>query len=252
LSPDGSVKRIVISDGTNEYTHLIANKKVLKGTAAKSVAKQLASDQEWMLLISNYGMALGEPEPVAGRPSWTIELAPVAPGKSHEKIWIDKQSGIILAIKRYHDHGETAIHSRYVQFKPGGTAPDSFFSTEMSDESESVDHGYNPAFSSDPGRLPRTLPLGFQFESADVFVSDGHRVEHFRFTDGLSQLSVFRADRPARFSNNAREESVSYTPGSIQAQDVGHVLNRKMDAGYFTLIGDVSDEGLARIADVLK
>jgi len=264
LAPDGRPDRVVIGDGKNEWIQLPHERRLLRGSAIKSAPKRISPEAELALLFKNYDAALKGEKRVAGRPTWLLELTPKAPRKNHELIWIDQRTGVVLETKKFLPERPFASLSRFADFEPSKSLPDSLFQPETGPDVVVDDHGLDPGFlslaelnavSGKSLRFPGELPEGFVFENADLLTVGGTTVRCARYTDGLTVLSLYQTDRPVRLSGTepVQDASPADLPGSLRFSSAGKVLTWKSREGrYFTLIGDVSQELLRTASERLK
>lgn len=264
VNPDGHVNRVHVRAGEDEYLRVAGEPTILTGKAVKSSPKQISPDREWELLQKNYDILKVNEEAVAGRQTVIVEVSPRTNEKPKQRFWIDPQTGVILAIKRFREGGRLAVYSRFTDFQQGAEVPDDKFSTRKSSPTVTQAHGYDQEFmslaefereSGRKSRLPEVLPLGFEFESVDTFKVDAFNVYHYRYTDGMNIVSIFETSRPSRFpasvANSPR--TVRKSPGSpFQTTESDFVIERKLGKRYFTLISDVSEEALKTISQSLK
>ena len=249
LSPAGGVRRVVVSDGQNTFILLPLRNEVVLGSAAKSGAKLISPEEELALLTRNYAVSVAGAEAVAGRSAWRIEISPAVEGKPSEELWVDKETHVILQVRRTSPNGQRASVSRFERFDQKKDMPEELFDLEVGSAVPRVEHSLDPDFLSleelrqETGKAfdaPSELPGGFVFESADHYTEHATSVVHLRYTDGLAVLSLFETSRPVR--QTRREEKLP----------AGRVLNWNARHRHFTLIGDVSDGLLEQIAARLK
>ncbi len=258
LKPDGRIDRVLMTDGYVERLEINPQGPCLRGRAPHGQPKQLPPEQEWKLLRANYQFAQTGAEPMAGRVAEIVELVPRSQGKPLQRVWIDRQSGIILAVKRFQPGDPMAVASRFVQFQLN---PEDLEKAFSSAQREAVAQGRDPEYLSPedyqakvglPVGVPKSLPLGYELESVDVFQSDNHSVVHYRFTDGLSAISVFQSDRPARFSNPQSHPVEARGRARWQANEAGHILQEQSGPNYWTLISDLSPASMQILMSSLK
>lgn len=244
LNPDGSSNRIVESDGTYEQVTLLRQKKILRGAAAQTCSKLMPMNKEWDLLLTNYTLGLAGLDTIAGRPAWALTLTPLVEGKPLQQVWVDKQTGVILAIKRFRPHGELATLSQYTRFDPAvptvwtsGTNNEHLFTT--------TEHGYDPDFltlddlqkiAGDTPQVVRILPMGFEFESADFFTVKGIPVDHYRYTDGLNVVSIFETAKPVHFKNPT---------------EAAQIVQVESNSRHYIVMGELPKETLQKISATL-
>ncbi len=255
LRPDGSVSRVAISDGSREQIQLLNEGKTLTGESERGATKLMFPEEEKGLLLKNYRLSVSGPEKIAGRPAWVLELDPMDAGKPHQQLWLDQETQIILAIKRYLPKKHFAALSRFTHFETKPSLPESLFALKA-DSAAVVDT--TPDFLSieelekATGRradLAEELPGGFVFESADFFEVGKDMVRHLRYTDGLAVVSIFLTDKPVQLpAPGANKASPLSPPSSLRLSSTGKVLAFKRHAQHYTLMSDVSRELLERIA----
>lgn len=257
ISPNGAVIRIIQTDGKTERVYLPDQKKVLTGGAAKSVEKKISADDEWTLLEKNYFIVLKNPVKLIGRAADVLQLEPKSEGKLRQTLWIDKESGVILQNKRYRSKGNYVVVSRFIEFDSGKNKTAEPLPTATGEE----DHDFAPDFMTrDQWKekthrttsLPDALTTGFVFESADTFLVDGRPVDHFRYTDGLTSLSIFQTSKPVRLRSSHPRLPAGPTAGPMLINEMGHVARANVGGRYYTAMADVSEELLRRILDSLK
>jgi outer membrane lipoprotein-sorting protein len=238
LKPDGSIKRIAISDGENEVVHFVDNDKTLTGGAVKHTPRHMPADKEWALLRQNYSIEDGGPETIAGRPVLLIRVKPMAEGKLTQELGVDKETGVVLENKRFRLHGNYVVRSRFQRFVVVSSFPDGTFELAVT-KKPLEDHQFAPDFlsreswSKTTGRattLPDQLPSGFVLESADTFLVDGKNVDHFRYTDGLCTVSIFQTK--SRMKTKALE----------RLSEQGNLMPFTKGDNHYMLVGDASVE----------
>ena len=116
LEPDGSVSRVVVSDGDDEEVLLVRQNKVFKGDAVKRFDKLMSPETEQALLLKNYRLAVVKTDKVAGRDAWVLELTPLIAGKPYQRLWIDEETRVVLENKRFLPKKSSAALSRYSTF----------------------------------------------------------------------------------------------------------------------------------------
>jgi|GEM_PF-638573 len=269
LAPDGSITRVQISDGDQESVLSIKSGRTIVGNALRADEKVLAPELERDTLLSNYELTASTAEKVCGRATWRLTLAPKVDGKEWQTLWIDQDTNIVLRMKRWQPSRPFASEAQFTSFEPRKAQDAELFRVEDSTD-ERVDEssgdvvrarGLSPRFltldqlSTTGGgpRLPETLPGGFIFESADEFFIRKSPVRHARYTDGLTVLSVFQTDRPVRLPKDASviPPGREPLPGPLRASSAGKVLQWKVGARHYVMMGDVSRDLMAEIAKKL-
>ncbi|MFA6002691.1 MAG: hypothetical protein WC881_01340, partial [Elusimicrobiota bacterium] len=72
LRPDGTVSRLVVSDGSNEQIQLVDPGKTINGESVRSATKLMFPEREKELLLKNYRLTVSGPDTVAGRKAWVL------------------------------------------------------------------------------------------------------------------------------------------------------------------------------------
>jgi len=262
IAPDGSPERLVVSDGKKEYLSLPHQGKLLCGDAVKSSPKPTEPDREFELMLKNYRVTLSGAEKRVGRAVWVVEIAPHVRGKPTQRVWIDQQTNVLLESGRFWDKGAFAVLSRYTRFEPKESLAEELFEFKTNPGTEVDEHGLDPDYLSfeemrratgKTFNFPQTLPGGFVFESADFFDVQAQTVRQARYTDGLAALSLFQTNRPVRPpKDSGPEAALPPHPGDFGLASTGHVLRFRRGGLYYTLLGDVSEELLSRIAASVK
>jgi outer membrane lipoprotein-sorting protein len=269
LAPDGSVSRILISDGDQESVLLVQSGRTVLGNALRGEEKVLAPELERETLLSNYDLSVSTAEKVSGRATWRLTIAPKVEGKSWQTLWIDQDTKIVLRMKRWQPQRPFASEAQFTSFEPRKEQDPELFRVEDSTDGR-VDassgavvraRGLAPRFltldqlgaAGGGPRLPDTLPGGFIFESADEFFIRKSPVRHARYTDGLTVLSVFQTDRPVRLpkDGSAIPAGAEPLPGALRASSAGKVLQWKVGARHYVMMADVSRDLMAEIAKTL-
>jgi hypothetical protein len=224
----------------------------------RTATKLMMPERERELLLRNYRLSVSGPDMVAGRKAWVLGMRPMVAGKPHQLIWIDDQTQIILSVKRYLPKRQFATLSRFTHFELKPSLPATIFALPI-DSATLVSGDMTPDFLSidelekATGRvtdLPRDLPGGFAFESADYFEVGKDMVRHVRYTDGLAVLSVFLTDKPVRLPKSGAMQLSSELspPGSLRLSNTGKVFAFQHGSQHYTLMSDVSRELLESIA----
>lgn len=260
LAPDGSVARVIISDGERQQVHLVKKGKILRGDAVGTYEKVMPPERERELLRKNYKLVLGEAQLVAGRKCWVLEIAPLVAGKAEQKLWIDQETHAVLENKRLLPGRAFVAMIRFTRFDPKADLDDALFALDESSVAP-AGKGLEPDFMSlaqlnaDTGKnapIPAELPGGYQFESADFFTVGKSTVRHARYTDGLSVLSIFLTDKPVRLPKGQALPQLGLPRASLRLSSAGKVLHWQRGHLHFTMMGDASRDLLEKIAAALK
>lgn len=257
LAPNGTVERLVVSDGETEWIYIPARRVVWQGNAKKTDSKALTPEEEWALLTKNYKVALAGEGRAAGQEIWTISLSPQGGGKTRRSLGIAKKAPVILTTREYNPDGTIAAQSDFTDIEFPSRLDPALFEFKAPQNTQVKDHGLEPEFLSwkemkesglKLGTIPASLPQGFVFESGDVLTVANKDVAHLRFTDGLIVLSLFESQDPfgrARAPWNDEPEKDGNTR-------TGHTIRWKSHNSYYILMGELPAPVLQTMAHSLK
>lgn len=262
LSPDGTVTRVSVSDGDVETMRLIRAGKIVMGDAVRSYEKVMSPELERGALLSNYELTCSTGERVAGRTTWRLTLKPKMNGKPWQTLWLDRDTKIVLRVKRYLPRRPFASTAEFASFEPRVKLDADLFQIDASTAGAIHPPSLAPDFltldqlNAETGQhanLPAKLPGGFVFESANVFPVGKSKVRHARYTDGLTVISLFMTDRKVRLPKGGIiAPGAAHMPGPLRASRAGKLIQWGGGRRYFTLMGDVSRELMADIVRSLR
>lgn len=262
LAPDGSVARLSISDGDVESVRLVRSGRTVRGNAVPSDEKVLSTDAERGALLANYALSSSTGETVAGRKTWRLTIEPRIPGKPWQTLWLDRDTSVVLRSRRALPKRPFASSAQFVSFEPRPSLDEALFRMDPATDAVIEARGLAPRFltreqldreAGGGARMPESLPGGFVFESGDVFPVGKSRVRHARYTDGLTVISLFQTDRPVRLPRGGVLPSGSPPlPGPVRASRAGNLIQWRVGARHYTLMGDVSRELVAQIVKNLR
>jgi hypothetical protein len=249
---------LVVSDGTDEYVRVVSKGKTLKGAAVRSQEKNISAEEERLLLIRNYKCSLSQPESVAKRKAWVLILSPVVPGKPEQRCWVDQSVGALLKVTRAFPDEQYEMSSSFIDFDPTWVPQKKDF--QWVDDGGGVkEHELYPDFltmeelnklTGNKWSPAKELPAGFVFESADYYGARKSPVLHWRYTDGLAVVSLFRTDGPVGSGKGSGGESLAQDrlPGSLRLTGTMHSYTWKKGTHHYTLVSDLSRPLLKKIA----
>lgn len=260
---DGETSQLVVSDGKKEWIYDRSRNKVWEGEPADAFLKQRGPDDEFELLSSNYDAALSSSAPVAGRAVWLVELRAKDGGRLERRLWIDKRRGLVLRSQLYLPNGQlaTAMLFKEISFRKQGaktlfsfkTPPGAAVVKRLEPDYMALDEA-KAAAGLEP-RTPAWLPSGFVFESLDVVPRGGRKILHFRFSDGVNVLSLFQCPPHVKLDfggKDAKEVSLSVGSATTAWTPEGRVLAWASGKSRFLLVGPLTEETLARVAESVR
>jgi outer membrane lipoprotein-sorting protein len=257
--PDGGLRQLVVEDGHNEWIYDPARNKVWQGGPADPLFKRFGPDEEFDHAAENYTAVVAAGGRAAGRSCWKLELRSRADNVLARRLWVDRETRIVLRSESLRTDGTLAEVMRFTKLALGPQDAAAFrFSPPAGsalveraapdfmalDEAKAA-AGVEP-------RLPAWLPPGYVFESLDIIPKGRRNVVHYRFSDGMKVLSLFQCPARVRLDMGGRDaERVKLSVGRGQRShaDEGNVLAWTSGGGRFVLVGPVSDAVLKRMAE---
>lgn len=246
LTPTGDVNRVVVGTEGFEYVLIPDHDKILHGHAAHGTEMKRPSDKTFALLSANYRTSPPEEDEVAGRNVLMVELTPTVDGKPSERLWLDPETGVVLALRRYGPKTSDAAALRFVRFEPNAEFDSDFFDIETTTESVVKDHGLRETNKSledlekKGGPYPATLLYGFVFTGGGRFRVQGETVTQLTYSDGLTVVSIFETALPVRAGDAAESENHSASEGltALPLHFPTQVVHGRRGKSFFTVMGD--------------
>lgn len=246
LTPAGEVSRIVVGTNGVEYVVLPGAGKILHGHPSRGMDPGLSADRAFALLTKNYKTSAPEEDEVAGRNVLAVDLTPVADGKPRERLWLDPQTGVVLALRRYGPNATDTAALRFVRFEPNAEFDSDFFDVETTTESVVKDHGLRGTnqtlteMAKGGTAYPESLPFGFVFTGGGRFRLQGESVTQLTYSDGLTVVSVFETMHPVQTGDPAANGEHFSADGlnTLSLHFPTRVVHGRRDKTYFTVMGD--------------
>ncbi len=212
-------------------------------------------------VMHNYRALLEGPETVADRATLSVVLLNRFTGERVLRLWIDRETHLVLKKEEYHANGSVASRTRFDAVRYTSEIPDSIFSVEPP-------AGYSQATSPDVATMdsdidrviaqagfkpyePQNLPQGFSMTSGDVSDVKGVKTLHFLYSDGLRSISLFEnATGAAADFGGLHPTTVQLEGHDAQYVEDGPttLLTWKERSLYFALVGDLMRNELVEIA----
>ncbi len=264
LNETGRAVQVVISDGKTEWIYDKPHHKVWQGEPADPGAKKMRPDEEYGLLKANYEVVISSSERVARREVWLLSLRSRFDGALKRLLWVDQKTGLILKSESFASDGTTASAmefetvtfpkkeqaAHFFEFVPPRTA---IFVKRAELDFKSLDQAKS-AGGMEP-RTPSWLPTGFVFESLDVMPRRGKNIIHYRYSDGVSVLSLFQCPPKITLDFGASQTRpvrlASGTAALARTRD-GNVLGWSSGGSQFVLVGPVGADALERVAQSIR
>jgi len=223
--------------------------------------EQLATTSNFDRVLQNYRPIFDGAGTVADRATTSIVLINKYTGERALRVWIDRDTHLVLKKEEYHASGAVASQTRFEELRYTGSIPDGIFSTDAPPGSEraagqditaptsDVDAAIkNAGFS--PYR-PGDLPQGFMLARAEVTTVNGVRTLHLIYSDGLRSISLFENDANAAADFGALRPKTTHFEGHAAdyIEDGPTTLLTWKEHGLaFALVGDLLLPELVQIA----
>jgi negative regulator of sigma E activity len=260
LAPPSLYGSYYVTRGSTTSRFDVAHERVVI-TQNQAAENQVAFNDNVALLFANYHAVAGPDETVASRPSTTISLINRHTGERVMRLWIDKQTRIVLAKESYHSDGSLATRMKFDEIRYTSDIPDTTFTTKLPAGFTSVQGRNFGEPSTDIGNVirgagftpvgPKFLPEGFSIISADVTEVKGIKSLHLLYSDGLRNLSLFENGSNA----SADFGALKPTTTTFEKHDAQYVKDgpTTLLAWHehhlaFTLVGDLELKELVDIA----
>lgn len=260
LAPQSVYGYWSVTRGDKAYNVDVKNRRIIASKNAV-VDDQIALDDNFGLLTANYRAISGPDETIAGRNCAAVLLLNKYTGQTGMRLWIDKQTHLVLQKQVYAPGGAVTHETRYDQITYTTNLPAAIFRVpgikgyatlkgldheQLSNDLESVvkTAGFQ-------GRYPKYLPEGFTPIAGDVSDIKGVRTLHLLYSDGLRTLSLFENSRGAAV-DLSRYKAVETRFENHDAQVVEDGPTRLMaweESGlHFALVGELGRVELQHIA----
>jgi outer membrane lipoprotein-sorting protein len=260
IAPDEAYGEFVITCGATSYAFDVKHNRIVQ-TKNPVLDSQVALNDNFALLVANYRPVLGANETIAGRDTQTVSLVNKFTGVRSMRLWIDKETKLILAKEVYHTSGSIAMRVRFDDIRFAKSIPADLFST-------SVPSGFTMTFgyrfstvSTDIDRMthsagfdvegPRYLPDGFSILSADLTDINRVRTLHLIYSDGVRMISLFEntGDTAANFgSAKPRQTKIENHDASFVTEGSTTLLVWHDRGLSLALVGDLDLDELKAIA----
>ena len=253
--------------------------------------------EDTQLLLRNYTVDVAEGESIAGQNTYLLTINPKVTSRPRKKVWLDTQHYIILRMEDYDIAGKLNSLSVYTTIDYDSASVAQKLKQYRKENQSEKEQGHGPdrprpyqseeiSFAEAEEKFgaqlpqPSYLPAGFQLQGISVMTFRGQRI-HFRYTDGLTALSLFiskvsderedqqrrsmrgdgfrdRRARGGRFGGGKPTNvTVKNTPISIT--DRGHIRILQWEVSKqskkrnlrLALIGELSQEELVKVVESL-
>ena len=198
------------------------------------------------LIFANHTISQLADEEIAGREVYVISLVPHSSGNPALKMWIDKETFLLLKQEKYNSEGRLTFSSQFIEIHFNKKLS----REELNDIPKSVkDKGFRPPYrvigdieelkemSSFSLSFPRYLPSGYSFQEG-VLLNGGEKVALI-YSNGLKIIMLFQS-LPINLTGQGDRE-------------MPFVTKFWTDKGKtFVLIANISEEELTKIMESIE
>lgn len=259
VSGPSGVERVIAVDGDLEWVCWPAKKTCRRRALPDPLARRFAPDEELDRAAENYAVTVGTSAPLLGRKAWLVEVRWKSDGALRRRLWVDRERGLVLKAERYGPDGgvlsamELRKLERQAGDEPARFAPPPGYRVLEGVEPEFLELEEARAASGLDPRPAAWVPPGFVLESVDVLKPGSKPVIHYRYSDGLSVLSLFQAPPRTRLSFKGRTRENVKVRGAQRAFATraaeGLVLAWAHRGHRFVLVGEMGLETLKKVAE---
>ncbi|MEO6912729.1 MAG: sigma-E factor regulatory protein RseB domain-containing protein [Candidatus Baltobacteraceae bacterium] len=259
LAPQALYGDSIISRGDTAFNIDVKHDRVIV-VQDDAIDDQVTLDDNIGLLTANYHAIMGPDGSVAGRPASIVILINNYTGQTGLRVWIDKQTKLVLQKETYATNGSISQQSRFEDIRYVTNLPSAIFVVPKTGYAvvRGADHGLP---SNDLAAVvktagfqahgPKYLPDGFLPVTGDVTDIKGVRTLHLLYSDGIRTLSLFQnatgsAVDMSRFkasSTHVRNHEAKFVedgPTKLLAWQESDL--------HFALVGELSENELVKIA----
>lgn len=259
LAPQSLYGDSIISRGDTAYNVDVKHNRVIV-EQDDAIDDQVALDDNVGLLMANYRAITGPDGDVAGRQAWLVILINKYTGQTGLRVWIDKQTKLVLRKETYATNGSISQQSRFEEIRYVTNLPSAIFVVPKTGYKvvKGPDHGLPSddltAVVKTAGfqaRGPKYLPDGFLPVTGDVTDIKGVRTLHLLYSDGIRTLSLFEnAKGSAVDMRRFKPSSTRVQNHNAQVVEEGptKLLAWQEADLHFALVGELSERELVKIA----
>jgi negative regulator of sigma E activity len=260
VAPEALYGDYVITRGIATYQFDTKDAK-LTVTHNPALDDPVVADGNFSRVLQNYRAIYDGDAIVADRPTVSIALINKYTGERAVRVWIDRDTHLVLKKEEYHANGAVAAQTRFEDLRYTSSIPNDIFSIDappgfarvvgpdVASPTSDIDKvvreaGFTPY-------KPKDLPQGFELIGGDVTTVNNVRTLHLLYSDGLRSISLFEnATGAAADFGTLRPKTISFEGHDAQYVEDGPttLLTWKEHNIYFALVGDLLNPELVEIA----
>jgi len=210
--------------------------------------------------VENFKIRLVGQQSLLGRVVRGVSLTPKAKAGPRLVLWVDPETGIVLHRRQSNHRGSLLRESRLVALEVGAAQDKSLFSMETTADGMLVQEQARPELES-PGQLAakgfparlwqERLPFGFHLDSARMVQVGEAEILHFRYTNGLTLLSLFLSPYAIESSDIPSDEEADEIEDFAAVSWAGSIHSWEEAERHYVLVGDLSQASLRQVRSAL-
>ncbi|MFH1724322.1 MAG: hypothetical protein ABII00_06840 [Elusimicrobiota bacterium] len=262
LNASGKVVKTTIQRGTKEWVVQDGYGITLERDVKRIREGDLGRAELKNLIAENFDIEIVGERDLLGFRAKGVSLTPKSKVGPRRVLWVDPKTGIVLHRRQTNHRGRLVRESRMVVLEAADRLPENLFTPPPEDERPIVREKMRPEIESAAALkakgFPKTawqpqIPYGYRMDSVRILPVGEARIAHFRYTDGLSPLSLFlspyaidASDMPASLSGLDNGQGFAATSWA------GTVLGWRQKRLHYLLVGDLSRGNLRKIKRLLR
>ncbi|HET9028744.1 MAG TPA: DUF4367 domain-containing protein [Candidatus Aquilonibacter sp.] len=258
LAPQNLYGDSVISRGETTYSIDVKRDRVIVAQD-DAIDDQVAEDDNFAVLASNYNAAFAPDEQYDGRPVRVVVLTNKYTGQTTMRLRIDAKTNLVLAKETYAANGALSTQVRFQQIRYAQQIPAGVFDVPKgmhvvqgpSRGLPSSDLQHVIAAAGFAAHGPKYLPEGFTPVEGDVVDIKGIRTLHLLYSDGIRTVSLFQNQGASDIGFESYHASSTKIENheAKYVEDGATTLLAWSESGlHFTLVGELSLGELEKIA----
>lgn len=198
-------------------------------------------------ILLNYELKPAGTARIANLDAVEYELVPMHAGRWPIRVWIDKQSGLILKCQKFSDQQRVVEQAAFTELGFSAKPMTVSISPAYADVKKWVVHDASMARMTPEPELRYALDTLKGFERVGVFERSAPEtkrpyVRRYVFSDGIATVSVF-----------VQPKSVSGPlSGKVRQRGALSMLSREMSDAWITVMGEIPPDALARFAQTIE
>lgn len=258
LAPQDLYGDSIISHGETTYSVDVNRSRVVV-TQDDAIDDQIAEDDNFALLNTNYTAVFGPDESLDGRPVRVVLLNNRHTGETAMRVRIDTRTKLVISKEQYASNGSIVAQTRFQALRYTNGIPTGIFEVpkampRINGPSRGIPSNNLSALVKSAGfaaQGPKYLPEGFVPTAGDVADIKGVRSLHLLYSDGIRTISLFQnaKDAAVDMSRYHPSDTTVEHNAAQYVQEGPTTLLAWSEAGlHLALVGDLNLEELRKIA----